>query len=47
MGFRFINRGPGSRVDHDVVTDHGRKAGVRIDDVQHVAVDCGHLVSAW
>jgi hypothetical protein len=45
MGFRIIDRGPGGDVDHEVVASHERKTGVRIDDVQHVPVDCGHLMS--
>jgi len=44
MGLRIIDRGPGGRIDHDVVTHHGRKTGLRIGDVQRVAVRRGHLV---
>ena len=47
MGFRIIDRGPGGDVDHEVVAGHKRKTGVRIDDVQHVAVDSSHVVGAW
>jgi len=45
MGFRLVHRCRGGNIDHDVVAGHERKAGVRIDDVQHVAVDHRHLVS--